>query len=149
MENEQHFYYFGFASNLKTSLLEERIGNAVQDAIPGRLVNYGFRFNKQNEDGSARANIISSEEEDVHGVIYQIDQKQYDVLFKTEPGFRLMEVSVETDRGNIEALTFISDADVEDIYPSELYLQTILEGAKEHELPEEYVDFIKCLAIVD
>lgn len=149
MENDTHFYYFGFASNLKTSLLEERIGNQVQDAIPGRLANYGFRFNKQNEDGSARANIIVSEEEDVFGVIYQINQKQYDALVQTEPGFRLIEVSIETDRGNIEALTFISDADVEDIYPAKDYLNTILVGAKEHDLPEEYVDFIKCMAIAD
>lgn len=149
MENEEHFYYFGFASNLKTSLLEDKIGNSVQDAVPGRLVDYGFRFNKQNEDGTARANLTFSEEEDVYGVVYQIGKSKHDVLFQTESGFRLMEVTVETDRGNIEAITFISDANIEDIYPSEEYLQTILEGAKEHDLPEEYIDFIKCLALKD
>lgn len=121
MDNSQHFYYFGFASNLKTSLLEERIGSSIQDSTPGRLADYGFRFNKPNDDGSARANIIPSEDEDVLGVVYQIDQKQYDILFKTEPGFRLIGVSVETDRGNIEALTFISDADVEDISFKKLF----------------------------
>lgn len=146
MENNNHFYYFGYASNLKVSILEQRIGDRIPNYIQGRLLDYGFRFNRKNADGSARANIIASESEDVFGVLYQIDQKYQDILLKTEPGYRLITISVETETGNVQAFTFISDADDEDIYPTEYYLNSILAGAKEHSLPREYTDFIRSMA---
>jgi hypothetical protein len=146
MEKANHFYYFGYASNLQTSVLEQRINGKIEDNIQGRLIDYGFRFNRKNPDGSARANIIASESEDVFGVVYQISQKHQDILLKTEPGYQLIEVPVETDRGIVEAFTFISDADDEDIYPAKPYLNSILAGAKEHSLPEEYTDFIRSMA---
>ena len=147
MENDSHFYYFGYASNLKISILEQRIGDRIQNYMQGRLIDYGFRFNKKNADGSARANIIVSDSEDVFGVVFEIEKKYHDVLFKTEPGYRLINVSVETEQGNVQAITFISDADDEDIYPTEEYLNSILTGAKENSLPREYTDFIRSMAI--
>ena len=146
MENETYFNYFGFASNLKKSLLEERIGDTVEEFTSARLANYGFRFNKKEKDGSARANLILSEEEDVYGVVYKIHTKHYDKLCTTEPGFKLIEVQVETNTSYVNALTFISEEDTEDILPEMSYLNTILKGAKEHALPEEYQVFIKILA---
>ena len=146
MANDNQINYFGYASNLKTSVLESRIGNSIADKITGRLIDYGFRFNRRNEDGTARANILVSESEDVFGVIYRINEKNRDVLLKTEPGYHLILVSVETDFGIEQAHTFISDEDTEGIYPEAGYLKTIVQGAKEHRIPEEYIDFIKSLA---
>lgn len=146
MANDNQLNYFGYASNLKTSVLEDRIGDLISDKIVGRLIDYGFRFNRKNMDGSARANLLVSESEDVFGVIYRITEKNRDLLLKSEPGYHLILVSVETDFGNEQAYTFISDEDTEGIYPREDYLKTILQGAKEHKLPEEYIDFIKSLA---
>jgi len=146
MEKVDHFLYFGYASNLKTSIVEERIGSKIQNHISGRLQDYGFRFNRKNQDGTARANVIFSESEDVFGVVYQVDQKFKDKLLQTEPGYQLVILPIETINGIVEALTFISESEDEDIYPSKEYLDTILQGAKEHRLPEEYTDFIKSLA---
>ena len=146
MENDSYFYYFGYASNLKVGTLEQRLGEKIDNYLQGRLIDYGFRFNRKNADGSARANIIASDSEDVFGVVYQVDEKYRDVLLKTEPGYLLIEVPVETDQGNLRAFTFMSDSDDEDIYPSKEYLNAILAGAKEHSLPEEYTDFIRSLA---
>ncbi|MDB5119253.1 MAG: hypothetical protein JWN56_471 [Sphingobacteriales bacterium] len=149
MENDTYFNYFGFASNLKKSLLEERIGGAVEEFMSARLANYGFRFNKKNKDGSARANLIISEEEDVYGVVYKLSAKYYDILCKTEPGFKLIEVQVETDTSYVKALTFLSEEITDNILPDKAYLNTILKGAREHSLPEEYQVFIKILASAD
>lgn len=146
MENDSYFYYFGYASNLKVSTLEQRIGDKIENYLTGRLIDYGFRFNRKNPDGTARANIIASDSEDVFGVVYQIAEKHRDILLKSEPGYQLTTVTIETDQGNIPAYTFISLADDEDIYPSKEYLNTILSGAKEHSLPAEYTDFIRSMA---
>jgi hypothetical protein len=146
MDNDEHFYYFAYASNLKTSLLEERIGSKINHYVSGRLPDYGFRFNRRNSDGSARGNILQSESEDVFGVIYQIEEKYRSKLLQSEPGYTLVILPVETEQGNLESFTFLSDSDDENIYPAKEYLQSIIQGAKEHKLPEEYTDFINSMA---
>jgi hypothetical protein len=145
MENDSYFFYFGYASNLQVSTVEQRIGNKIENYTEGRLIDYGFRFNRKNSDGSARANIIASDSEDVFGVVYQIDEKHRNKLLQSEPGYRLITVPIETEQGNVSAFTFISDSDDEDIHPGKEYLNAILAGAKEHSLPAEYIDFIKSM----
>jgi hypothetical protein len=142
MENNKYFNYFAYANNLKKSNLEQCIGSKVENSIIGRLLDYGFRFNAKNADGKARANIIASESEDVFGAIYEIENTIKEKLLASEPAYKLIEVNIETQTGYVPALTFISDEDAEGLYPAKEYLKSISEGAKEHKLPEEYVEFI-------
>ncbi|MFA6944299.1 MAG: gamma-glutamylcyclotransferase [Pedobacter sp.] len=142
MEDNNHFNYFAYASNLQISTLEQRTGEKIENYQQGRLADYGFRFNVKNSDGTARANLIASESEDVFGLICQISTKYRDALLSTEPGFRLISVSIETEQDDVQAFTFISDSEEENIYPSKEYLKSIMAGAKELSLPEEYTDFI-------
>ncbi|NQV75221.1 MAG: gamma-glutamylcyclotransferase [Bacteroidetes bacterium] len=142
MENNNSFNYFAYASNLKKSTLEQKTGSKIQNFVQGRLLDYGFRFNFKNTEGSARANIIVSESEDVFGAIYEIENKYKEGLLSTEPGYRIINVTIETETVNVPALTFISDQDDENIYPSKDYLKSITEGAKEHKLPQEYLEFV-------
>jgi hypothetical protein len=142
MENTNIFNYFAYASNLKKSTLEQKTGSKIQNFGQGRLLDYGFRFNFKNAEGTARANIIVSESEDVFGTIYEIENKYKDALLSTEPGYRIINVTIETETGNVPALTFISDQDDENIYPAKDYLKSITEGAKEHKLPQEYLEFV-------
>ncbi len=146
MEHTDDFYYFAYASNLKLSILEERLGDRIQNYLTGRLPDYGFRFNRRNADGSARANIVVSESEDVYGIVCRIDQQYKDKLLKTEPGYLLISVAVETEQGNVNAFTFVAESDDEGIHPTKEYLNSILEGARARNLPEEYIDFIVALA---
>lgn len=142
MENNNTFNYFAYASNLKKSNLELSLGSKIDNFLDGRLLDYGFRFNVKNADGKARANIIVSESEDVFGAIYEIENTVKEKLLASEPGYKLIEVNIETQTGYVPALTFISDEDAEGLYPAKDYLKSISEGAKEHKLPEEYLEFI-------
>jgi hypothetical protein len=142
MENNNTFNYFAYASNLKKSNLEHSLGSKIDNFLDGRLLDYGFRFNVKNADGKARANIIVSESEDVFGAIYEIENAVKEKLLASEPGYKLIEVNIETQTGYVPALTFISDEDAEGLYPAKDYLKSISEGAKEHKLPEEYLEFI-------
>jgi hypothetical protein len=96
----------------------------------------------KNADGKARANIIASESEDVFGAIYELENTAKEKLLASEPGYKLIEVNIETKTGYVPAVTFISEEDMEGIYPAKDYLKLICEGAKEHKLPEEYLEFI-------
>ena len=142
MENNNTFNYFAYASNLKKSNLEHSLGSKIDNFLDGRLLDYGFRFNVKNADGKAKANIIVSESEDVFGAIYEIENTVKEKLLASEPGYKLIEVNIETQTGYVPALTFISDEDAEGLYPAKEYLKSISEGAKEHKLPEEYLEFI-------
>jgi hypothetical protein len=142
MENSNTFNYFAYASNLRKSNLENSLGSKIDNFLDGRLLDYGFRFNVKNADGKARANIIVSESEDVFGAIYEIENTVKEKLLASEPGYKLIEVNIETQTGYVPALTFISDEDAEGLYPAKDYLKSISEGAKEHKLPEEYLEFI-------
>jgi hypothetical protein len=142
MENNNTFNYFAYASNLKKSNLEQCIGGKIDNFLDGRLLDYGFRFNVKNAEGKARANIITSESEDVFGAIYELHNIVKEKLLASEPGYKIIEVTIETETGHVPAFTFISDVDVEDIHPTKEYLKIITDGAKEHKLPDEYLEFI-------
>jgi len=61
----------------------------------------------------------------------------------------MIQVKVEIDSGNpiVDAITFVAETTTtEDLCPSDEYLQTILTGAREHQLCQEYIEHIISLA---
>ncbi|UJR11469.1 hypothetical protein I4U23_015648 [Adineta vaga] len=140
------FNYFGYASNLKESLLEERIGGDHPLSIhAGRLNDYQFRFNHMQPNGDGRANIVPKKRAYVYGLVYVISNKHREYLLKTEPGYRVIEVDIEleNDQSIIRAITFIDETNIEnDFLPSNEYLQTIIDGAREHQFSENYINSI-------
>ncbi|CAF0817370.1 unnamed protein product [Adineta steineri] len=144
------FNYFGYASNLKESLLEERIGDDHPIGVNiGRLNDYHFRFNHKQIDGYGRANIVPMKGSCVNGLVYVINEKHKDYLLKTEPGYKIIEVNIELDCDHsiIQAITFIDETNIQqDFLPSNEYLQTIINGAKDHHFSKEYIDYIISIA---
>lgn len=141
------FNYFGYTSNLKQSLLEERLdGNKPLDVWNGKLNNYQFCFNHRQLNGQTRANIIPKDGMYVLGVVYVIDEKYLNVLFQTEPQYRLVDLDIQlidSDNTIIKAKTFLTDSITsEHLIPSNDYLQTILTGAHELKLSEDYINYI-------
>ncbi|CAF2538203.1 unnamed protein product [Rotaria sp. Silwood2] len=142
--------YFGYASNLKQSLFEERIGNNHPLSVNiARLIDYQFRFNHRQENGEGRANIMAKKGSYVYGLVYLINEKHLDYLLKTEPGHKMIKINIELVNDNkiIEAITFIDETtNEEDFTPSNEYLQTIINAAKQHKFPREYIDYIISIA---
>ncbi|CAF1528693.1 unnamed protein product [Adineta steineri] len=128
------FNYFSYASNLKESLLAERIGNDHPISVNiGRLNDYQFRFNHKQIDGYRRANIVPMKGSSVNGLVYVINEKHKDYLLKTEPGYKIIEVNIELDCDH-------------NFLPSNEYLQTIINGAKDHHFSKDYIDYIISIA---
>ncbi|CAF1006828.1 unnamed protein product [Adineta ricciae] len=138
--------YFGYASNLKESLLKERIGGDHPLSVDvGRLLDYELRFNHQQPNGEGRANIVPKKGSYIYGLVYGINNEHRDLLFKTEPGYRMIEVDIElqSDQSTIRAITFIDETSPSENYrPSNEYLRTIIDGACEHDFPQDYIDSI-------
>ncbi len=142
-------YYFAYGSNLKYDIINKRTGftDNFYDYHPGYLKGYELVFNKRSYDGTSKANIIKNKEgSKVWGICYELcyelDEKDFEKLKEDEKGYKDEEVIVyENDNKFIIAKTFISK-DISNDFPSKEYVNLIIEGAKEKQLPEEYIQHI-------
>ena len=133
------FYYFGYASNLDASTLEGRLQSKPLKIGLAVLPHFGFRFNHPNPDGSARANIVFSENESVYGLIFKIKKQDMDNFLISEAGYEFVEKEVFTKNGKINAFIFISNHTKEEIFPKEEYWKVIVKGGKACGSPNTYL----------
>jgi hypothetical protein len=133
------FYYFGYASNLDASTLEGRLqSNPIKIGI-GVLPHFGFRFNFPNPDGTARANLVPSENESVYGLVFEIQEEDRSYFLTSEPGYDFVEKEIFTKNGPLNAFVFISAKTQDGIFPKEEYWKVILKGGKDSGLPNTYL----------
>ena len=136
--------YFAYGSNLLRARLCERVPSALVRAV-GYLPGYTVRFNKLSEDGSGKCNLVRSSENDrVYGVVYDFLDEEKLSLDKHEglgKGYHTEEIKLITDQGEIGAYTYVADDSAIDdsIRPYSWYKELVVEGARQHSLPEGYV----------
>ncbi|SNS12285.1 hypothetical protein SAMN06295967_103278 [Belliella buryatensis] len=133
------FLYFGYASNLDVSTLEGRLQKRPKLLGTAVLPHFGFRFNYQNPDGSARANVIASQNESVYGLLYEISEADRGYFLQSEPGYDFIEMEVLTKDGSKKAFTFISSKITKGIFPNKAYLDTIIKGGQANQIPKGYL----------
>ncbi len=139
-------WYFAYGSNLNRAQMKSRVGQILEER-PARLENYELVFNKKARGGSATGNIRPAPGKAVHGVLYRISEQALRALDRFEgvpEHYRRIEVTTVDHEGNkIEAQTYIATKVENGLRPAPHYLQTVLQGAQEHNLPEEYIESIK------
>lgn len=105
-----------------------------------RLLNYRMVCNKLSKDGSGKGNVVFTPGEVVWGVLYEMDRQDLKELDRMERGYERVSLLVIVDGGEvITAETYVSTRLTTDPRPFESYKKRILEGAREHGLPEEYI----------
>jgi hypothetical protein len=145
----QSKYYFGYGSNM----LMARIRNRVPSATPitnASLPGYGLRFHKRSQDGSGKCNIISSDDETVYGVVFEVNPDELDTLDEAEQQGRRYwrrSVTVEGEGTSIEAFAYVADPFFVDdtLLPYEWYHAIVVAGAREHNLPSDYIAQIEAV----
>ena len=144
-------WYFAYASNMSRAQMKSRAGEILEERA-GRLENYELVFNKKARGGSATANIHPAPGQAVEGVPYKINDGAFRALDRFEGApqhYRRIEVSVTAGDGQkIAAQAFIATKVDKGLRPASHYLKTILDGAREHGLPEEYLKKIQAAAEV-
>jgi len=141
--------YFAYGSNMNRAQMASRAGQILEEQ-PARLENYELVFNKKARGGSATANIHPAPGQTVHGVLYKIPEAAYRNLDRYEgvpEHYRRIEVLVTNGAGEkIAAQAYIATKVEKGLRPAAHYLRAILDGAREHGLPAEYIDQIKAAA---
>lgn len=146
----EKIWYFAYGSNLNVPQLLTRIGEweASKRAI---LKDYKLTFDVFSSGWNGGvADIVSSLGEQVYGVIYSIDSNQLKRLdtYEGVPTFyKQITVKVEKEGGElIDAITYIVVNKGGFIAPTKKYLETIINGLKQHGYGEDAVQKVKAIA---
>ncbi len=134
--------YFAYGSNLHFSRLKQRVASArvIDKAI---LPGYQLAFHKHGADDSGKCNIIVGDAE-VHGVVYEIAEREQSLLDEHEAGYTFHQVKVDTRTGTMPAYTYIAHDEKinHDLLPYHWYKLYVLQGALSHGLDADYCSLI-------
>jgi gamma-glutamylcyclotransferase len=143
-------WYFAYGSNLWIDQKEERtsaIRSGAQAPQTARLADYRLAFNKPSKKWKFVANIMSCPGEEVIGVVYRCNQATMEQMDSWEPGYKREDVPVVLDNGESAlAITYVAESTVADGQPAAEYVAKIIAGARQHGLPQAYIDRIRRLA---
>jgi len=137
--------YFAYGSNLCPDRMRERIPSARAHAR-ARLPGHRLTTDKLGRDGSGKANVTADVAASVWGVLYAVDAAHWTRLDRYEPGYARIEVAVETITGDrLWAETYRAEVLSAAVLPFASYKRLIVEGARHHGLPTDYVALLEAL----
>lgn len=135
---------FAYGSNLARRRMRERVPGA---RARGRAHLAGWRLvaDKPGRDGSAKLNLVRDAGAQVWGALWALREEDLAVLDRFEGGYERFEVRVDADTGPLGATTYVSR--LHGARPGLLrgYKELILEGAREHRLPLEWIAYLEVL----
>ena len=123
---------------MRRARFEARVGEVI-DRGWVTLHRYRHSFQKLGSDGTAKGTIVAAPEQVVHGVLYEIDDRQLEVLTRWEGGYRRIDVDID----GAAAITFEALRLVDGVQPADDYLEHYFAGMTEHGLPQEYIELIR------
>ena len=132
------FCYFAYGSNMNTTQMKKRCPNAEKLS---KAVLYGYRF-IINSRGVAT--IIESKNTFVEGGVYKVSDDCLSSLDRYEGVKancyyrRIIEVIYQNEK--IKAITYIATDQKESMQPRDGYIKKIIQGAKEFDLSEDYIN---------
>ncbi|HEV7731110.1 MAG TPA: gamma-glutamylcyclotransferase family protein [Candidatus Binatia bacterium] len=151
---DDHLWYFAYGSNLCPSTFVERRKLAPLEAHCARLDGHALRFDLPIGPGErAVANLEAVPDVYTWGVVYRITPADADRLDVTEGVHRgyyaraHVTVHRPSAADTVAAYTLISPHRVAGRRPSARYLGIILDGARHHGLPAEWIAYLEALEL--
>jgi len=142
---------FTYGSNMCSGRLRDYGVHPLLAGEAAMLQGYCVVFNKlSKKDHSGKANLEISERECVWGVLYEIPGGDLKTLDQGEgKGYARCCLPVVTRGGRcLDAWVYLADAPDETgkLKPYTWYTRFIVEGAIEHQLPNDYVERLRSIA---
>lgn len=148
---------FAYGSNMCEGRLRRRVPSARCVAV-AELRGHELRFHKRSDDGSGKADALRTDRStaSVWGVVYDIDPREKESLDVAEGlgrGYVEHQVQVAPANGDEEigALAYFADPGYVNprLRPFKWYVRFVAEGARQHDLPPEYIAAIEATAADD
>lgn len=138
-------WIFAYGSNMCVGRLRA-YGVVPEDpGVAHQLDGYILRFNKESSDGSGKANVEPFVGSSVWGVLYSITQEELEELNAREKGYTPVRIPVRNGNGEAHACMHIADRTVDGLRPYSWYKRFLVEGARAHGLPDEYVAVLEAI----
>ena len=147
--------YFAYGSNMSAARLKERVpsASALETAL---LYEHKLAFHKVGrKDGTGKcdAHNTGAPSDYLMGVIYRIDPDQRNSLDRIEGldnGYTIKDVTVmSVSNKEIKAFTYIATNINNDLKPFHWYKHHVLCGARENNLPYDYIEGILSVESID
>lgn len=148
---EQRIVIFAYGSNMCETRLRQRVPSARAIGI-GYLRGHILTWDKPSQDGSCKCNVRCTdiEADTVWGVLFEIDRFEKRALDQAEGlghGYSEKEVSIISGGAARSAqIYFAADKVNTEHKPYDWYKAFVVTGAREHNLPEEYISCLECVA---
>jgi gamma-glutamylcyclotransferase len=140
---------FAYGSNLCWERLRDR--RRVPSSIPvakARLDGWSVEISKYSQaDGSGKANIVPTEGAHVWGVIYEFDADEKSHLDAEEGGYTPAPMDIIDWLGATHSgvLVYLANKKQTNLRAFDWYKAYVLGGARQHDLPTEYLTFLEQL----
>lgn len=145
--------YFAYGSNMSRAIFVERRGIQPVATTWGWLHGYRLCFDLPVGPGERGvANVVPEPGARTCGVAYHITPEQAEHLDHTEGVggglYRRIDIVVARAAGErLEAFTYHSTFATPGRKPSPRYIGLLLDGAREHGLPADYLDYLRAFEL--
>lgn len=136
--------YFSYGSNMSSRRLLARISTADRVGV-AELFAHELRFHKVSDiDGSAKCDACYTGDplHVVHGVLFDISESARVLLDTFEGvgcGYMVKAVRVRLAGTTLDAFTYVATSIDAELRPFHWYKEHVLQGAREHCLPQAYI----------
>lgn len=149
---ETTLWYFAYGSNMSPAIFLGRRDMHPLEMRPARLDGYRLCFTLPVGPGERGvANVERAVATHVWGVAYRIARAEGDHLDHTEGVlgglYERVSVVVDADADRLQAFTYRSPFASPGRKPSARYLGLLLDGARRHGLPREYIHGLETLEL--
>ncbi|WP_419806345.1 gamma-glutamylcyclotransferase family protein [Terriglobus sp.] len=134
-------FVFAYGSNMCSGRFRAYNMTPLGSGRAAMLDGYVLRFNKQNTDGSGKATIFQSPGNPLWGVLYEVPTADVSMLDGGEQGYGREIAIVLVEDQPVTAWLYIAKRPVTTtrLHPYSWYKRLIVEGAREHTLPPDYI----------
>ncbi|HZD92214.1 MAG TPA: gamma-glutamylcyclotransferase family protein [Pseudolabrys sp.] len=141
---------FAYGSNMRSNRLLARTPSAVPLG-PGQLRGHRLEWHKTGSDGSGKCDVVHTgrDEDVVWGVVYTIDAAEKPDLDAAEAlgiGYSEKCAAIICGERTHNAWLYVAIDVSRDLTPYHWYKAFVVEGAREHGLPPDYVATLEAIA---
>jgi len=147
-----HLWYFAYGSNMSPAIFLGRRGMCPLETRRGFIDGYRLSFDIPVGPGERGvATVVVDAAARTHGVAYLLTADAAEHLDRTEGVPQLysrhaIEVRLD-EHATLSGFTYGSTIAVGGRKPSARYLDLLLDGARVHGLPAEYIDYLESLEL--
>jgi Gamma-glutamyl cyclotransferase, AIG2-like len=147
-------YYMAYGAGMSGVRFRERLkwSEEKYNRIPAvkrcELPKYRLVFDKLDDMGTGRANVVPDETEKVEGVLYTLTKEQMHFLDTQMPQCVRRTMRVKTDGKFVDAEVYLALHTSESLRPNTNAVHDMINGAQERKLPPKYIEKLRELAAI-